>query len=325
MKKNDNGVETSSKTIDVKYMSESQRCFTSKKCICEKIFRILIVSFYGFLLYIATISSLNPYHIMTWVCIFSIMSFVINLLHMILFSDVLYRIKSVKEKLILDSKSNNGNDNNSNSKDIIYQISYISNKTAPWDSVSSLSHVRGSRFQKHYFLWHNIGCTAAVSIATFALFDIHKDKNKNYSDNVMISIILFLVASLGGFLMGNFEIYSKHEKQGSFNKKLFTILHYIGGITYVFVGSISFLFWRNFDLTSIMLTGIMMLFFITWNVFSIIMYKRLKNSKNIVCCNIFDVNVNFVSRVNLLLEVGAAMSAVTSMCLLSYELGNMLD
>eukprot|EP01084_Bolivina_argentea_P141963 249432_1 len=266
------------------------------------------ILFYGLLLPISVtglilgiyIGTSNAFHCISWFATFASMCFVLFYIKTLLFSKNICFIE-------MKYKCMNGCNYIPNGVNKDYGRSF--------DSVSMMSHIRGSTIHKYHTFFVNLGSISVLFGSIIKLFDMNDNNNMQEK----IGIYMLLCAGIGGVVHGNIEVYSSPSYSIKYNLTL-GYIHLFGVFLYIVFGVISFLLYTNMNLISLILCGCSVLFLIVYKCNAYYQWNKhtKQNEKNIN----YIMLTNKRSKINMSMELLAIIPSVIAMCTIIYEFGN---
>ena len=174
------------------------------------------------------------------------------------------------------------------------------NKHYPWKSASQMSHIRGSSVHKWHTTLIGYGSFAGVAACIMKLFEIHQDDNLSPKHQI-IAVYIALIASIGGLILVNFEVYASPIFSKRYNICC-EIIHTFGAFCYGVLGNFSFAFWYNFDFVAVSLLVVTIGMLIIYRGNRWYQYRKKLNNTDM---DGYEKWVHNMSRANVGIEVGA--------------------
>ena len=185
-------------------------------------------------------------------------------------------------------------------------------KHRPWNSISHMSHIRGSSVYKWHTALMNYGSFSVMAGAIMKLFDLNES-----TITEKIGVYCLLTGGIGGLIVANFEVYVSSSFARGYNRAC-DVIHTFGAFCYAIIGNLAFAMYNEFDWKG------SLLFILT--VVALVFYRvnrRWQYSKNLgsVDKEGYERWVHNMSRLNIGWEISAIIPSAIAMCGLVYQFG----
>eukprot|EP01083_Nonionella_stella_P130365 395624_1 len=180
-----------------------------------------------------------------------------------------------------------------------------------FDSMSMISHARGTSMNKYHTLYVNLGSTTVLMGALIKLFDL-----EDSSWQQVFGVYLLMFAGIGGMIAANFEAYSSPTYSVRYNLAI-GYLHLFGAFLYTIFGSLSFFMYCNSVSSCIALAATVLLLF----AYRVNAYYRFKKDAAEQTNDNYIKRTNKRSKVNIGMELLAFIPSIVSMCTVLYQFG----
>eukprot|EP01083_Nonionella_stella_P028287 77908_1 len=271
----------------------------SRSTAWRRLFHSMLVLLYILLIIIAYFNTSNAFHIFSWMSIFFSLSYVACVVDTLAFSTQL--CYHTMEYTFMNGVSYNY---------IPHKINVHEDK--PWDSISHLSHIRGSSISKWHSVLMMLGSFSILSGAITKLFKLETNTTQQ-----VIGVYCLLSAAIGGIILANVEVYVSP----SFSRKhniCSDVVHTFGAFCYAIIGNLAFALYNNFNFIG------NCLFFLTISL--LILYRvarKVQRERNLASVdNKYEAWTHNMSRINIALEVSAIIPSAIAMCGVVYQFGH---
>ena len=280
--------------------------------IFQKIFEFIFLPIiYTSLFITAWFTISNAYHVFSWIAIITSISYILCVVHTLLFSTHLH-FHTIDYKPVPGMSHNY----------IPYKLNKHVNK--PWDSVSHMSHIRGSSIYKWHSTLMSYGSFAGLSAAICKLFQIyggdygHESSEMHYSNYQIAGVWCLLFGGLGGLILVNFEVYASPTFSKGYNVGC-EIIHVFGAFCYAIIGNLAFAMFNEFNAISVclMIGALSLLAAYRLNR----LYQYRKNLNKDQDKEQYEKWVHNMSRINIGVEVCGITFSVIGVCVMIYQLG----
>eukprot|EP00484_Ammonia_sp_Unknown_P002688 CAMPEP_0197056866 /NCGR_PEP_ID=MMETSP1384-20130603/90488_1 /TAXON_ID=29189 /ORGANISM="Ammonia sp." /LENGTH=367 /DNA_ID=CAMNT_0042491043 /DNA_START=23 /DNA_END=1126 /DNA_ORIENTATION=+ len=280
---------------------------TAKWRIRKFIFYITAIILCILLCVFYSLQTHNVYHVFSWLAALCSFSYWTNVIYILLFSTNLC-YHNVHYKLQPGTKNN-----------------YLPERVTidvqkPYDSISHLSHIRGSSIHKWHTTLITYGSWAVIAAATVRLFEEAEATHERQPlcTRQVIAVWCVLCGGIGGLIVTLFEVYVSPTFSSRRNWCCGWI-HTFGAFCYFLVANMAFAVfngpydWRGYVLflsTMVSLAG--------YGINKNLQYKKNLNNPQV---DDYAKWVHNMSRINVAWEVGSVIPSVIAICTVVYQFG----
>ena len=232
---------------------------------------IALVAFYSIavvlylsLFALACVNVKNAHHLISFLSWYTTTTYHLYVVHILCFSDDLC-------KHVLEYKDMNG------STGYLIPQSPRAIYRQPWDSISQLSHLRGSTANKFHSIIVSLGCTMGLTQSCFKLFEIH---DSLCAPHYTVGVWFQLIACIAGIVLANVESNGSPSFSNLKNNCML-ITHAVAGLIWGFGATLGYLIWSESAPFPVFLFTLSMIFstiYITLRVYQ----KRKRETKGFI-------------------------------------------
>eukprot|EP01083_Nonionella_stella_P028288 77910_1 len=270
----------------------------SRSTAWRRLFHSMLVLLYILLIIIAYFNTSNAFHIFSWMSIFFSLSYVACVVDTLAFSTQL--CYHTMEYTFMNGVSYNY---------IPHKINVHEDK--PWDSISHLSHIRGSSIYKWHTVLLMLGSFSMLSSTITKMFHLETNTTQQ-----RVAVYCLLCASIGGLILANTEVYISPSFSRNVNL-CSDYVHTFGAFCFLIIGNLAFTMYNGFHwMGNVLLASaifVLILYFVV---------RMIEPQRNLASADDkYEKWVHNMSRINIGLEVLSFVPCTIAWSAIMYQFG----